>query len=79
MKSLIIFGKQGPIDPYKLLGVSRNATDEEIKRAQRKLAKQFHPDVNKAPDANQKFQDIQAAYDVHPSWAILFFFFFPFI
>ena len=78
MKSLIIFGKQGPIDPYKLLGVSRNATDEEIKRAQRKLAKQFHPDVNKAPDANQKFQDIQAAYDVSILGNFIFLFF-PFI
>jgi len=46
------------------LGVGRDASDEEIKKAYRKLARQYHPDVNKAPDAEQKFKEIKEAYDV---------------
>ena len=38
-------------DYYEVLGLSKGASDEEIKRAFRKLAKQYHPDVNKEPDA----------------------------
>lgn len=49
-------------DPYSILGISRDASDDEIKRAYRKLAKQYHPDVNKAPNAEAKFKEIQNAY-----------------
>lgn len=51
-------------DFYEVLGVSRSATQEEIKRAYRKLAREHHPDVNKAPDAARKFSEIQEAYDL---------------
>ena len=46
-------------DYYKILGVERNATEAKIKSAYRKLARQYHPDVNKSPDAVNKFKDIK--------------------
>ena len=51
-------------DPYDVLGIPRNATDDEIKKAYRKLAKKYHPDVNKEPDAEAKFKEVQNAYDM---------------
>lgn len=49
-------------DYYALLGVSRNATDTEIKRAYRKLARELHPDIN--PDEGERFKEVSTAYEV---------------
>ncbi|MBI2309777.1 DnaJ domain-containing protein [Candidatus Collierbacteria bacterium] len=51
-------------DYYELLGVSRSASAEEIKRAYRKKALEFHPDKNKSPDAEKIFKQINEAYEV---------------
>lgn len=51
-------------DYYEVLGVSKSATSEEIKRAYRKLALQWHPDKNKAAHATEKFKEINEAYSV---------------
>ena len=51
-------------DYYKILGVDKKATEAEVKSAFRKLARKYHPDVNKEPDAADKFKDINEAYEV---------------
>jgi len=52
-------------DPYDILGVARNASQDEVKRAYRRLAKQYHPDRNQGKkDAERKFKEVQAAYEV---------------
>jgi curved DNA-binding protein len=53
-----------PRDFYADLGVSRTAGQEEIQRAYRKLARKLHPDVNKAPEAEERFKDVSEAYAV---------------
>lgn len=50
-------------DLYAVLGVSSTASKDELKRAYRKLARKYHPDVNKAPDAESKMQAVTAAYE----------------
>ena len=51
-------------DYYETLGVKRNATQEEIQRAYRRLARQYHPDVNKDQSAEQRFKELSEAYEV---------------
>ncbi|HET7197879.1 MAG TPA: DnaJ domain-containing protein, partial [Burkholderiales bacterium] len=51
-------------DYYRILGVQRTAAAEEIKTAYRRLARKFHPDVSKEPDAEARFKEVQEAYEV---------------
>src|SRR3954449_11966681 len=51
-------------DYYEVLGVSREATETEIKKAFRRLARELHPDVNQAPDAEDRFKEAAEAYEV---------------
>src|SRR5271170_5124226 len=60
-----VWGKTSmPRDPYEVLGVARTASEDEIKKAYRKLARQFHPDRNPGDkQAEAKFKEVQGAYD----------------
>lgn len=50
-------------DYYKILGISKNATEDEIKKAYRKLAMKYHPDLNSSKDAEDKMKEINEAYE----------------
>lgn len=50
-------------DLYNILGVDRNATEDQLKSAYRKLSKKYHPDINKSSDAEEKFKEIASAYE----------------
>jgi len=51
-------------DYYNILGVSKNASQQEIKKAYKDLAKKYHPDISKEPNAEEKFKEVQQAYSV---------------
>jgi hypothetical protein len=52
------------VDYYKVLGVGRGATDDELKKAYRRLAMKYHPDKNPSPQADSLFKQVSEAYDV---------------
>jgi len=60
----VSYGSNQKRDYYDVLGVDRKATKEEIRRAYRKLALEFHPDRNKEPDAAEKFKEVSEAYAI---------------
>ncbi|EJE98653.1 chaperone DnaJ, partial [Liquorilactobacillus mali KCTC 3596 = DSM 20444] len=51
-------------NPYEVLGVSKDASAADIKKAYRKLSKKYHPDLNKEPGAEEKFKEINEAYEI---------------
>ncbi|XP_063228337.1 dnaJ homolog subfamily C member 16 isoform X2 [Bacillus rossius redtenbacheri] len=61
---VIILGVQGLGDPYKILGVRKSATVQEIRKAYKQLAKEWHPDKNNDPKAENKFVEITQAYEL---------------
>jgi DnaJ homolog subfamily A member 3 len=58
---------------YDILGVSKNCAAKDIKKAYYQLAKKYHPDTNKEPDASKKFQEVSEAYEVRFRRIFLFF------
>ncbi|KAK5804379.1 DnaJ subfamily C member 16 [Gossypium arboreum] len=61
---LVLYGEAKTIDPYKVLGVDKNASQREIQKAFHKLSLQYHPDKNKSKGAQEKFSEINNAYDI---------------
>jgi len=53
-----------PLDYYKILGVNRNSSDDEIKKQYRRLARKYHPDVSKLKNAEKRFKEVNEAYDI---------------
>ena len=51
-------------DPYAVLGVPRDASADQIGQARRRLSREYHPDVNPAPDAAARFDEVQRAFDL---------------
>ena len=51
-------------DYYKIMGLSRDATQDEVKRSYRKLARKYHPDVSDDPEAEERFKEVGEAYEV---------------
>src|ERR671911_1559581 len=51
-------------DLYEILGVGRDASNDDIKKAYRRLAREFHPDVNADPEAEQRFKELAGAYEI---------------
>ena len=51
-------------DYYKILGIDKNANDDDIKKAYKKMALKYHPDKNKSPGAEAKFKEVAEAYEV---------------
>ena len=60
-RGVVIMDKR---DYYEVLGISKSASKDEIKKAYRKLSKKYHPDINKEPDADEKFKEVKEAYEV---------------
>jgi hypothetical protein len=57
-------------DPYKVLGVSRGASDRDIRAAYRRKSLELHPDKNAAPDAQDRFAEVSGAYEARPYRAL---------